>query len=143
MKSLKVNVPHIVHEIFSDDEAAIINLKTGNYYSLNPTGAEVWSLIEKNATSEEIIEVFSECYKNESVEDVIKKFVTELLEEDLIIESEENIQKTQELRLEKANGNFVEPEMERFGDMQELLLLDPIHDVDDAGFPHKKTAAQN
>jgi hypothetical protein len=41
MKSYRVNTPHIVHEVFEDREAAIINLKTGNYFSLNPIAAEI------------------------------------------------------------------------------------------------------
>jgi hypothetical protein len=28
--------------------------------------------------------------------------------------------------------------LERYTDMQELLLLDPIHDVDESGWPHRK-----
>ena len=28
--------------------------------------------------------------------------------------------------------------MEKYDDMQELLLLDPIHEVDEAGWPVKK-----
>ena len=31
---------------------------------------------------------------------------------------------------------YVPPQIERFTDMQELLLLDPIHEVDDTGWPH-------
>ncbi len=30
---------------------------------------------------------------------------------------------------------FEAPVLESYSDMQDLLLLDPIHDVDDAGWP--------
>jgi hypothetical protein len=30
---------------------------------------------------------------------------------------------------------FNPPSLNKYSDMQELLLLDPIHDVDDAGWP--------
>ncbi len=141
MKYLKINVPHVVHEIFSDDEAAIINLKTGNYYSLNPTGADIWAMIEQNLASDEIVEAFSRTFKNKSAVDSVRKFVGELLQEDLVVEIEarrENGSGESNLRYEKADRKFIEPEMEKFGDMQELLLLDPIHDVEETGFPHKK-----
>jgi hypothetical protein len=38
------------------------------------------------------------------------------------------------------NGHFeyVEPEIVEFDDMQEMLLLDPIHEVKDKGWPYKK-----
>jgi len=31
MESYRINAPHIVSEVFVDEEAAVINLKTGNY----------------------------------------------------------------------------------------------------------------
>lgn len=144
MNYLSVNAPHIVHEIFSDDEAAIINLKTGNYYSLNPTGAEIWALIEKNATSDEIVNVFNQLYKTDSIDiaSEINNFIKELEAEDLIIKSENGAESSLNVKNFPAENQtknpFVEPILERFADLQELLLLDPIHDVDEAGFPHKK-----
>jgi len=37
MQGYRINTPYIVSEVFVDNEAAVINLKTGNYYSLNKT----------------------------------------------------------------------------------------------------------
>ena len=33
---------------------------------------------------------------------------------------------------------FCEPRVETFSDLQDLFLVDPIHDVDEAGWPHAK-----
>ena len=33
---------------------------------------------------------------------------------------------------------FEAPILNKYNDMQELLLLDPIHDVDEAGWPNTK-----
>lgn len=145
MNHLSINAPHIVHEIFSDDEAAIINLKTGNYYSLNPTGAEIWSLIEKNASGDEVVNAFNQLYETDSVDmaSEINNFIKELEAEDLIVRSENGAENSSDIKnfpAENQNkkNSFVAPILERFADLQELLLLDPIHDVDEAGFPHKK-----
>jgi len=143
MKCLSVNTPHIVHEIFSDQEAAIINLKTGNYYSLNPTGAEIWSFIEKKSTSDEIILEFDRRYNAETVDmaSVINDFIKNLETEDLIVATDNHSESSTAAEVvadNKVKSQFVEPTIERFADLQELLLLDPIHDVDEAGFPHKK-----
>jgi hypothetical protein len=35
-------------------------------------------------------------------------------------------------------AGWQEPLLERFDDMQELLLLDPVHDVTEAGWPHRR-----
>jgi hypothetical protein len=32
--------------------------------------------------------------------------------------------------------------LQKFTDMQELLLLDPIHEVDERGWPHRKLNGQ-
>lgn len=143
MSHFTVNTPHIVHEIFSDEEAAIINLKTGNYYSLNPTGAEIWSLIEKKSTKDEIIAEFNRSYDVEMIDmaSVINEFIKSLETEDLILVRDnhfKNSAKTEIVFDDKIKTRFVEPTIERFADLQELLLLDPIHEVDEAGFPHKK-----
>jgi hypothetical protein len=37
-----------------------------------------------------------------------------------------------------ANGVFTRPVLTKFTDMQDLLLLDPIHDVNSSGWPAKK-----
>ena len=140
MNRFKINAPHIVHEIFSDDEAAIINLKTGNYYSLNTIGAEIWALIEKNMTNAQIIETFADNYLTHSIDLVpeISEFLKELKTEDLIIEDNSSEITTVEIGGNGKKHTFIKPVIERFADLQELLLLDPIHDVDEAGFPHKK-----
>ena len=31
---------------------------------------------------------------------------------------------------------FVDPALEKYTDMQDFLLVDPIHEVSDAGWPH-------
>jgi len=33
---------------------------------------------------------------------------------------------------------FEKPKLQKFTDMQDLLLLDPIHEVDEAGWPHTR-----
>ncbi len=39
----------------------------------------------------------------------------------------------------ERNGDYVAPVLESFTDMQDLILLDPIHEVDAAGWPNTAT----
>jgi hypothetical protein len=41
-----------------DDEAVILSLKKGVYYSLNPCGNRIWSLIQKPVTVGKIRDIF-------------------------------------------------------------------------------------
>ena len=44
-------------------EAAILNLKTGTYYGLDPVGATIWKLIEKPCTVESLREAMLQKYE--------------------------------------------------------------------------------
>jgi hypothetical protein len=39
-------------------------------------------------------------------------------------------------------GPWSTPTLTRFTDMQDLLVLDPVHEVDDRGWPHLPSAAE-
>ena len=74
----RVNQPDVIFEVF-DDEVVIVNLDSGNYYSLNKTGPEVWRSISQGATVEEIIESMTREYEEDGVE--IETAVKQLVEE--------------------------------------------------------------
>ena len=40
-----------------DGEAAILNIKDGIYYGLDPVGAKIWNLIQKPLVIDEIIKI--------------------------------------------------------------------------------------
>lgn len=139
----RINAPHIVHEIFDDGEAAIINLKSGSYYSLDPVGAGIWALIEKNWTVGEIVEHLVQRYDGSLVRiiDDVNTLVASLQTEELIVPTVGGDDGSRPTRLDTmptAKVPYSPPVFERFEDMKELLLLDPIHEVGDAGWPHAK-----
>lgn len=62
-----------------DGEAAILNLKDGVYYGLNPVGARVWKMVQEPVTLEKILEAILNEYdveKEQCFQDTV-----ELLEE--------------------------------------------------------------
>lgn len=61
------------------DEAAILNMKDGVYYGLNPVGAWIWNLIQKPIKVNEILDKLLEDYDVEK--DVALKDMMELLEQ--------------------------------------------------------------
>ena len=145
----QVNAPHIVHEIFDDTEAAIINLKNGNYYSLDHAGAELWQLLSEGATVSQMAAALQTVYEGtaSALQEAARHFIATLEAEDLITArpaDESAAPLTLVLPL-PANGTkrpFTPPVLERYNDMQELLLLDPIHEVEEiAGWPHRIEAA--
>ena len=117
-KTYKINSQKAISETL-DGETIIINLETGCYYSMNPDGTEIWNAI----AAEKAI-------PNDN--STIASFL-ELLENDgLIVESEASSNDVADV------NSFVNPSVEKYTDMQEMLLADPIHDVDTAGWPNLK-----
>ena len=137
----RVNTPTVTHETI-DGEAVIINLDTGNYYSLVEAGSFIWSLVDKGASASEVQNRILQTYEGE-VQDVdrgVHELLAQLQEENLIVPVDEAGEASDPAQLTPANNghekpSFNPPSLNKYSDMQELLLLDPIHDVDDAGWP--------
>lgn len=132
----RVNTTHVVSEVFDDGEAAIIDLRSGAYFSLDQVGALLWPLIVTGATLDALVErAHATTDGGIDVEPGIERFVTDLVAEGLV----EEVGDVDAAVPVPTNGGripFTAPEIQRFDDLQELLLLDPIHDVSDQGWPH-------
>ena len=142
----RINRPIVVDEVF-DDEVVIIHFDTGNYYSLDSVGTEIWGLIEGGASVGEIVASLAQRYDDShaEMEEAITRFVVELQEEDLVAASApKNLTALQGGEKRSAappatSGQpFRAPIISRYTDMQDLLLLDPIHEVDEDGWPSVK-----
>ena len=146
MKRFRINSPKVVHDSI-DNEVIIIEFDSGNYYSLNQSGSDIWKLIHEESSIKEIFDNLSAKYQtnNHSIEEKLWPFLNELKDENLIIEIENEDQKTSKKLSIKQNNNkktdksdFEIPILQKYSDMQDLLLLDPIHEVDEKGWPIAK-----
>ncbi|BCM88221.1 hypothetical protein IAD21_00048 [Abditibacteriota bacterium] len=144
--NFKINKPQVVHEVF-DDEVVVVNLDTGNYYSLDGVGALIWRCLEAGSSTSEIVHTVNESYEgNEAlIERAVNELVGELQQETLISASDgiaqtngTESQDSSDVATSGAKVPFKTPVLTRFTDMQELLLLDPVHDVDATGWPSAK-----
>lgn len=143
----KVRENEVVSQVI-DDEAIIINMNTGCYYSLDKTGAEIWNCIGQISTVAEIVGML-ECRYDCGEADVatkVEKLLGELEAEQLIEQlqgehpgnlSQMAHQPASQDDTEKTRAIFEEPRFEKHSDMRDFLLVDPIHQVDDRGWPHK------
>lgn len=135
----RVNSPTVTHETI-DGEAVIINLDSGIYYSLLDAGCVIWNLVEKHLPASEIIARVSESYEGQraTIETGVTQLLSELEQEGLIVHYQSSELPDPENTVPQ-NGSirrqFQTPVLQKYTDMQELLLLDPIHDVDDMGWP--------
>ena len=61
-----------------DGEAAILNIKDGVYYSLDPVGAKIWNLIQKPMSLNDVVEMILDEYDVDK--DQCKGDIFELIE---------------------------------------------------------------
>lgn len=57
----RINTSKVIAETI-DGEAVLVNFDTGDYFSLDGVGAEIWDLIGSRATVEETVEALSARY---------------------------------------------------------------------------------
>lgn len=138
--TFNIKKPDVVHETI-DGETVIVNLENGVYYSLRSSGVDVWTLLEAGANLDELSKVLTERYEGSPEE--IRRAITELL---VALQQEGLVQVSSTKRSDdrvdpspprNKKGKFEAPLLEKYSDMQELLLLDPIHEVDEEGWPHR------
>lgn len=139
---LRINAPQVVGEVV-DGEAVIVNLINGNYYSLDGVGGFIWQCIEKRALPSEIVDAVARRYTGDraDIEPAISALLDQMMREGLVLleDAGENGGSVPQDASDSAAEPFSPPVLRRYDDMQDLLLLDPIHDVDEMGWPNVKT----
>ena len=138
--TIRINSPAVVGEVL-DNEAVIINLGTGAYYSINISGSFLWTHIEQGTNRSNLIGALLDRYEVSEplATRHIEHFLAVLQDEALIVNlvnDTGNLPTNPPVAAEKLS--FEPPQLMKYTDMQELILLDPIHDVDEKGWPHIK-----
>lgn len=138
----RVNSPNVVDEVF-DDEVVVVNLESGRYFCLQRTAARLWTLLAAGASTDEVVAAFTAQFTTPAAEiaESVSALVGALIENQLLV--------TDPSRTVPAPGDVIPssaepfdlPALQTFTDMQDLLLLDPIHEVDAAGWPAAKPDA--
>jgi hypothetical protein len=135
----QVNLPKVVAEVFEDDEVVIVNLDSGNYYSLAGSGAVIWNALAAGRPLAEIEAALAARYTgdHETLGQAVRALLDELLRENLIAPAGAGAAAAPEAAAPGGTRSpFTAPALQRYTDMQDLLLLDPIHDVDETGWPN-------
>jgi hypothetical protein len=144
MASFRVNEPNVVYEAFGE-EVVLVNLDTGKYYSISGTGPTLWNDLARGFEIEQVVARIQRVYTgdNAAIATDVSKFAERLLDEQLLVPAVEP-QASSVAEVVAATGarpSFVSPVIENYDDMQDLLVLDPIHDVDASGWPVVKKIA--
>jgi len=128
--------PEIVHETV-DGEVIAIDLVSGSYYSLAGSGPAVWEVLGNGASEAEIGAALRDRFDadGETIAGAVSALLGELRESGLIVSDELPGEPAPTAGGAGEKAPFEAPRLERYTDMKDYFLLDPIHEVDTAGWP--------
>ena len=140
MNQYEVNSPTVVGEVI-DGEAVIMDLASGYYFSSLGVGAAIWHCIELGCKKEIIASALSQRFPDAAPEIAtdIDQFMDQLQQHGLI--REVAVARQDAIVDDKILADISEyavPNIQSYTDMQDLLLLDPVHEVDETGWPQAK-----
>lgn len=139
-----VNAPGVSSENI-DGEVIIVNLETGSYYSAVDTGAYIWSRITAGDSPASIAGNLSAAFAADpkAVEATVTGFFVKLESERLIARRDDAAppqpgEQAAPFVEAAMPASYSDPVLNSYSDMQDMLLLDPVHDVADVGWPVAK-----
>jgi len=138
-ESFRINAPDVTREVF-ENEVIIVDFIGGTYYSLDAIGTDIWKAMESGVSSSEIVVALCKSYDGnpKDIEAGVSDLLEQLVAENLIVEEPVGAGRADaslSLSESRPRRSFCAPVLAKFTDMQDLLLLDPIHDVDETGWP--------
>ena len=146
LRAFKINSPKVVHQTI-DGETIVIDFDSGAYFSTDGVGAVIWDQIAQKASVNDIVHALAQRYVGDEadIKKGVEQFLIELQRESLIapMDAGQSTPPTSPAMPDAnpaARPTFKAPSLHKYTDMQDLLLLDPIHEVDEQGWPMRKDA---
>jgi hypothetical protein len=130
----KVDSQRIAHQEV-DGEVIVIDFVAGTYFSMQATAGEIWQMLVAGADSSAIVARYPNAA---GAADEIPAFLDELLAANLVEIDDAAIDGVPSA-LPENRLPYATPRLEIFEDLADLIMLDPVHDVTEAGWPHAPT----
>lgn len=130
----RVNAPNIVSEVI-DGEAIVMDLRSGAYFSADGVGAAIWQAAADGATRAQILAWAKASFATEvNAEAEAEAFLADIIEHKLMTAENPG----PGAAIAAFAGAYAPPTLAVHEDMQDLITLDPIHDVGEVGWPTRK-----
>ena len=136
----RVAAPEVIHQTI-DGEVILIHLTRGTYHSLQGSGALLFDPLLRGASMADLAGLLSAGPDGDvsRIEAAVERFLQELRHDGLIVAAADEAGGDGPVAAPPApmaKLPFEEPQIETFTDLQDLLLTDPIHDVEPPGWPN-------
>jgi len=124
-----------------DGEVIVIHFDTGDYYSLSGTAVDLWEMLQQPCRLDDFRNRFANF--DLRAEKSLRQFIHVLEVEGLIEAAGLDPDPAPGGPADAVTGSspipFQDPIVEKYSDMQTILLADPIHDVEEQGWPKVKS----
>lgn len=129
MTAYGFNSRKFAFEVF-DDEVVVLDVTEGTYYACGGWIVDVWGALTTGAFTGRIVNDVSSHFGIAAVEveRQLSDFTAKLVKETILLDAEAI--KNPEGAVAFSARAFQPASFEKHADMQDLLTLDPIHDVD-------------
>ncbi len=137
-----VNRPAVVSETI-DGELVVMNLATGNYFSSAGSGAALWARLECGGSADDLAAVLVARHRLDAAaaRADVERFLGQLQAESLVRIATQGdalaAPAPAPTVTPTASEPYEAPQMHVYSDMRDLLMLDPIHDVAEEGWPSR------
>jgi len=136
-----------------EGEVVIVNLETGSYYTTDGAGCDAWQLLAAGVAVGDAKDVLRRRYLDDgTIDSYVDAIVAFVRDSGLLVDAGDDAPTVDAGAVElgppagpvasgSAGGDgglvpFVPSDFIDYDDMRGLLLLDPVHDVDERGWPH-------
>ena len=124
-----------------EDEVVVINLDNGCYYALDAVGGVVFDLLAGGLPTGAVVDRLALTYAGEraAMRSEVEGFAGRLLDAG-VLRARDGVAPAPPAA-DDAPGvkePFRAPQIRAYTDMQDLLMIDPIHDVDETGWPVRR-----
>lgn len=139
----RINEPDVSAEVF-DLEVLAIDLKTGHYHSLRQAAVPLWRLLVEGHGVDDAAALLAKALGADPalVRNDAAALVADLTTRSLLVPAATpDSPPTPPGWLANLAPGYQAPVFDTYTDMRDLLLIDPIHEVDVSGWPHQPASA--
>lgn len=141
---LTINAGQLSAETF-ETEIVVIHFLRGTYFSLRGAAMALWQWLAAGSDEATLAELLAARYglDPERARAEVAGAVARLREHELVVESDGPMPARGAYDMAAGPATFEPAQVEAFDDLQELIAIDPVHEVDPMqGWPHRPAPVQ-
>ena len=133
----KINSELVEHERLNG-EVIIISFSSGKYFSLSGSAADIWTLSVEGISFPALITTLSARWQIDIEVKEIMEFLAECVHEGIVDLTKVGTSTISELPEDLDRSNWNTPKLMIFGNLQDLIMVDPVHDASLIDWPVHK-----